>query len=51
MDLNIETIDKAQDIAQLVMDEVKKIVVGKDECVEKAFAAKVGRPSGLRKTR
>lgn len=39
MDLNIETIDKAQDIAQLVMDEVKKIVVGKDECVEKAFAA------------
>ncbi len=39
MDLSIETIDMAQDAAKLVIDEVKKIVVGKDDCVEKAFAA------------
>lgn len=39
MDFSKDTIDNAQNTAELVMDEVEKIVVGKDECVEKAFAA------------
>ena len=39
----IFTVEKKSIKAHLVMDEVKKVIVGKDDCIEKVMAAILAR--------